>query len=71
MEIIDERVDHEATIVNQAQFELLAGTIATARAYLSQARQNIEETIYHAQRALTLLAHKINITGSGLTSHYF
>ncbi|MEQ8673427.1 MAG: LuxR C-terminal-related transcriptional regulator [Aggregatilineales bacterium] len=57
LEIIDERVDHEAIIVNQAQFELLAGTTATARAYLSQARQNIEETIYHAQRALTLLAH--------------
>lgn len=57
LEIIDERVDHEAIIVNQAQFELLAGTTATARAYLAQARQNIEETIYHAQRALTLLAH--------------
>ena len=67
LEIIDERVDHEATIVNQAQFELLAGTTATARAYLSQARQNIEETIYHAQRALTLLAHDQHYW-KGLTS---
>jgi len=57
LEIIDERGHHEATIVNQAQFKLLAGTTATARAYLSQARQNITETIYHAQRALTLLVH--------------
>lgn len=55
LEIIDEQVNHEAIIVNQAQFKWLAGTTATARAYLAQVRHNIEETIHHAQRALTLL----------------
>jgi LuxR family maltose regulon positive regulatory protein len=56
LEIIDEQVNHGAVIVNEEQFELLAGTTATARAYLAQARQNIEGTIHHAQHALTLLA---------------
>ena len=57
LEIMDEQGHHEAIIVNQVQFKLLVGTTATARAYLAQARQNTKETIHHAQRALTLLAH--------------
>ncbi len=56
LEIIDTQADHGAIIVNEVQFKLLAGTTATARAYLSQARETIEETIHHAQRALALLA---------------
>ena len=56
LEIIDRQVEHQATVINEAQFKLLAGTTATARAYLSRARETIDETIYHAEHALTLLA---------------
>ncbi|MGJ3240733.1 MAG: LuxR C-terminal-related transcriptional regulator [Anaerolineae bacterium] len=55
LDIIDEQGNHGAIIVNQAQFKLLAGTTATARAYLAQTRHNMNETVYHAQRALALL----------------
>jgi LuxR family maltose regulon positive regulatory protein len=55
LNIIDNQDKHSAVIVNQAQFKLLSGTIAAARAYLAQARHNIDETIHYAQRALTLL----------------
>lgn len=55
LDIIDTQGNHGAIIVNEAQFRLLAGTTATARAYLAQARHNMSETIVHAQRALTLL----------------
>lgn len=43
-------------VTNHAQFEALAGTTASAYAYLSQARHDLDATIYHAERALELLA---------------
>ncbi|MEL7434391.1 MAG: AAA family ATPase [Chloroflexota bacterium] len=56
LNIIDKQGNHGAVIVNEAQFKLLAGTTATARAYLAQARQDMSATIIFAQRALALLA---------------
>ncbi|MAU12924.1 MAG: helix-turn-helix transcriptional regulator [Anaerolineaceae bacterium] len=57
LKIMDVQAHHEAIIVNKVQFKLLAGTTAAARTYLALTRQDNKQTIYHAQRALTLLAH--------------
>jgi LuxR family maltose regulon positive regulatory protein len=45
----------ERVIADQAQFRALPASIATARAYLAQARGDTPGTVQHGQRALDLL----------------
>ncbi|MBK9943831.1 MAG: helix-turn-helix transcriptional regulator [Kouleothrix sp.] len=45
----------EMTIVDEAQFQALPASIATARAYLSQARGDMPGSVTYGRQALTLL----------------
>lgn len=52
---LSESVSADMVVVNEEEFQSLPATIATARAYLSQAHGDIPATVKYAQLALKLL----------------